>query len=54
MMGYNAGFSTFAGKYLYINDTSITGHANNTATGTGACGIKYTNANYVLRYVIGV
>lgn len=47
-------FESFAAKYLYISDTSIKGHDNNKATGTGACGIKYTNNAYVLRYVIGV
>lgn len=44
----------FATKYLYITDTQITGHANNNATGTGTCGITYTNNRFVLRYVIGV
>lgn len=44
----------FATKYLYISDTKITGHANNTATGTGTCGITYTNNRFALRYVIGV
>ena len=44
----------FATKYLYISDTRITGHANNNTTGTGACGITYTNNRFVLRYVIGV
>lgn len=42
-----------ATKYLYINDETIVGHANNTATGT-ANGITYTNNAFVLRYVIGV
>ena len=41
-------------KYLYISDGSIKGHANNTASGTGANGVKYDNAKFVLRYVIGV
>lgn len=41
-------------KYLYISDNSIKGHANNTAAGTGANGVKYDNAKFVLRYVIGV
>lgn len=44
----------FASKYLYFTDTTITGHANNIATGTGANGIKYSNNMFVLRYVIGV
>lgn len=46
-------FSYVASKYLYINDTSIAGNANNTATGT-ANGITYANNSTVLRYVIGV
>lgn len=44
----------FATKYLYISDDKITGHDNNNKTGTGACGITYTNNRFVLRYVIGV
>lgn len=43
-----------ASKYLYISDTSISGHANNTATGTGDTGVNYNNNRFVLRYVIGV
>lgn len=44
----------FATKYLYISDAKIVGHDNNSLTGTGATGIKYTNNRFVLRYVIGV
>lgn len=44
----------FATKYLYITDTTITGHDNNGLAGTGTCGITYTNKRFVLRYVIGV
>lgn len=44
----------YATKYLYIRDDGITGHANNNLTGTGTCGISYTNNRFVLRYVIGV
>ena len=33
----------FALKYLYIYDSTINGHANNEATGTGASGIAYAN-----------
>ncbi len=40
-------------KYLYINDTYITGHADNTLTGANN-GITYANNKFVLRYVIGV
>ena len=46
-------FQVVATKYLYINDTYITGHADNQASGT-ANGITYTNTGFVLRYVIGV
>lgn len=44
----------FATKYLYIGDEQIKGHDNNASTGTGSCGITYTNNRFVLRYVIGV
>lgn len=44
----------FATKYLYISDDKIVGHDNNSLTGTGSTGIKYTNNRFVLRYVIGV
>lgn len=44
----------FATKYLYIHNDKITGHDNNNKTGTGTCGITYTNTRFVLRYVIGV
>ena len=44
----------FATKYLYISDSKIVGHNNNNLTGTGTCGITYTNNRFVMRYVIGV
>lgn len=45
---------TYVGtKRLYINNTTISGHADNTATGTKN-GITYANNKFVLRYVIGV
>lgn len=44
----------YATKYLYISNDKIVGHDNNNLTGTGTCGITYTNARFVLRYVIGV
>lgn len=47
-------FSKAANKYIYINDTKITGNDSNNKSGTGACGIKYENSRFVLRYVIGV
>ena len=45
-----AGIAT---KYLYLNNTHITGHADNNAIGT-VNGITFNNAGFVLRYVIGV
>ncbi len=49
--------SSFCSKYLYISmsemGTSIKGHENNTKSGTSASGVKYNNASFVLRYVIG-
>lgn len=46
-------FAVNATKYLYVNDTHITGHADNSATGT-VNGITFNNAGFVLRYVIGI
>ena len=46
-------FALVSTKYLYINNTQITGHADNNAKGT-ANGITYDNAAFVMRYVIGV
>ena len=47
-------FSNVSAKYAYISDNRLTGHANNTETGTGAIGLKYNNKYFCLRYVIGV
>lgn len=47
-------FDLITAKYLYINDGSIVGHANNNANGTGTTAIKYDNRGFVLRYVLGV
>lgn len=44
----------FATKYLYVKNDGITGHANNSLTGTADSGITYANNRFVLRYVIGV
>lgn len=41
-------------KYIYISDDRLTGHANNTASGTANSGIKYQNDYFCLRYVLGV
>lgn len=46
-------FTYMGTKYLYIGDTSITGHADNNLTGTNN-GITYANNKFVLRYVIGI
>lgn len=53
MMTTDGSFSVVATKYLYLNDTSISGNANNIEAGT-ANGITYANNGFVLRYVIGV
>lgn len=53
-MAINSGLSSFGAKYVYVNDTSITGHATNVSSGTAQSGITFSNGNYVLRYVIGV
>lgn len=53
MMGTQT-FNTICNKYLYISDTSISGHSANNAGGTGATGIAFKNTQYVLRYIIGV
>ena len=52
-MAINAGFSTIGAKYLYIDDTVITGNATNT-TASSNNGINFSNGSFVLRYVIGV
>jgi len=49
----NPNFSNMASKYLYISNDHITGHANNTATGTSS-GITYNNAAWVMTQVIAV
>lgn len=52
-MMINSGFSTIGAKYLYIDDTKITGHATNGQAGTNN-NFNYSNSSFVLRYVIGV
>lgn len=47
-------FSLVAMKYLLIKDAEITGHDNNNLSGTAASGITFSNARFVLRYVLGV
>lgn len=47
-------FNTVGAKYLYIHDTYIKGNENNSLSGTATSGIKFDNAMYVLRYVLGV
>lgn len=52
---YSASLNIAASKYCYVNDTTITGFANNyEAAYTSTSGVKVSNRNYVLRYVIGV
>jgi len=51
---FSATLSAAAVKYIYISDDRLTGHANNTASGTSNCGIKYQNDYFCLRYVLGV
>ena len=53
---FNLARSKFAAagtKYLYIYDTYIKGHDDNSLSGT-ANGITYANNKFVLRYVFGV
>jgi hypothetical protein len=51
----NGTMSIAASKYVYISDTSIKGHSNNSsAAADKTCGITSTPKNFVLRYVIGV
>lgn len=47
-------FSNVSSKYVYISNNRLTGHVNNTETGTGTIGLKYNNKYFALRYVIGV
>ena len=49
----NSGFSVIGAKYLYIDDTKITGHDTNSLNGTNN-NMTYKNDNFVVRYVIGV
>lgn len=46
-------FTYIGTKYLYIKDTSITGHDDNKLAGSNN-GITYANNKFVLRYVIGI
>lgn len=46
-------FAAVGTKYLYIYDTNIKGHDDNSLTGTSN-GITYANNKFVLRYVFGV
>ena len=51
-LGINAGFSSLAGKYIYIHDNKLVGHEGNDDVGSSV--ISFNNSSYVLRYVIGV
>lgn len=48
-----ADFSFVGGKMVYINNTNVTGHDQNSLTGTKN-GITFDNKHWVMRYVIGV
>lgn len=49
------GMAGFGQKYIYVYNDRITGHENNNKSGTStATNIKYDNALFVMRYVIGV
>lgn len=52
-MMINSGFSVIGSKYLYIDDSIITGHATNSTAGTNN-NMTFSNNRFVLRYVIGV
>jgi len=54
MMTNDGLFGIMASKYLYIHDDKIGGNDVNGQSGTGASGIIYNNAGFVLRYVLGV
>ena len=47
-------FWILGSKHIYIHDDRITGYSANGSDGTSESGIKYTNSQFVLRYVIGV
>lgn len=46
-------FGTIGNKYVYVSNTQIKGHDDNSKTGT-ANGVTYANNRWVLRYVYGV
>ena len=54
MMGINSNLSIFGSKYVYISDGYLSGFEGNVNSGTAACGIKFNNDKFILRYVIGV
>lgn len=49
----NATVGNVGAKYFYVRDNRIVGNDNNSASGTGASGIKYYNNKFVLRWVYG-
>lgn len=54
MSTFTSEIDIFGIKHLWISDARIDGYVKNGVTETSDCGIKYSNNNYVLRYVIGV
>lgn len=49
---FSIGMDTFAVKTLYIQNTKIEGHANNSQTIKGTNNVSYENHLFVLRYVL--
>ncbi len=49
---FGGSFSSPCAKYVYISNNKISGHNDNSQSGT-ANGITYNNGAYVLRYVLG-
>jgi hypothetical protein len=47
-------FSAVCRKYMYFYDDKVKGNDFNNQSGTGASGITYNNAKFVLRYVVGI
>jgi hypothetical protein len=53
MTMYGSRFDVFCSKYVYVEDTQLTGNEHNDATGKNN-GVTYDNTAFVLRYVLGV
>ena len=53
ILASQAVFGIIGAKYMYVRDSYIFGHDNNTKSGTGTTAIKYRNNAFVLRWVYG-